>query len=66
MNPNDSSGGMAERTKNKLIYSERSWIDPTNEAGKSQYPPAKPLFIYCITIQYCLDSIRVKKNRDSL
>lgn len=44
-NANDSLSGMAERTKNKLIYFEKSWIETTNEAEKSQYSLAKPLFI---------------------
>lgn len=43
-NPNHSLGGMAERTKNKLIYSERSWINLRDETAKSQYSPAKDLF----------------------
>lgn len=36
-------------------------INPTNEAGKSQYPPVNPYYLFIIVLKYCFDSIRVKK-----
>lgn len=55
MSTNDSSDGMAEWTKNKLIYSKGSWIGPTNEAGKSQNPHTNPyLFIYLLNYNIVL------------
>jgi len=33
MNLNDLLGRMAKRTKRQSIYSERSWVNPTNEVN---------------------------------
>lgn len=49
-NPNDSLGGMAERTRNQFIYSERSWAGPMNETDieRVNIRPRKPSYSYWI------------------
>lgn len=50
MNPNNSLGGMAERTRDQFIYSENSWANPTTKIDieRVNIRPRKFLLDYSI------------------
>ena len=49
-NPNDSLGGMAERTRDQFIYSDRSWANPTTEIDIERVSPAKAFFSFLLNL----------------
>lgn len=64
-NPNDSLGGMAERTGDQFIYSERLWANPTTELDieieRVNIRPRKLYFIGLLNFERS-DTIKGKKK----